>query len=191
MYIARGVVNVLTKGEPYYPLPDAFKALGQGTLAGIPYSVFLALVIVAVSHFIIKKTSYGRSLMAVGGNKEASRLSGINVKRILFTAHVYVAVLAGFVGVILASRLSSAQPNSGDGWEMTAVAAVIIGGTSMYGGYGSVLGTILGCAMMEVLSNAMVLLHVSVYWQKIAIGIIMIAAVGMDTFRLRKMSGNV
>ena len=118
-------------------------------------------------------------------------MSGINVKRILFTAHVYVAVLAGFVGVILASRLSSAQPNSGDGWEMTAVAAVIIGGTSMYGGYGSVLGTILGCAMMEVLSNAMVLLHVSVYWQKIAIGIIMIAAVGMDTFRLRKMSGNV
>lgn len=164
--------------------------LGQGTLAGIPYSVFIALVIVFASHFVIRKTNYGRSLMAVGGNKEASRLSGINVKRILFTAHVYVAVLAGFVGVILASRLSSAQPNSGDGWEMTAVAAVIIGGTSMYGGYGSVIGTILGCAMMEVLSNAMVLLHVSVYWQKIAIGVIMIAAVGMDTFRLRKISGN-
>lgn len=188
MYAARGIVNVLTKGEPYYPLPDSFKKLGQGTFAGIPYSVFIAILIVLAAHFIIKKTTYGRSLMAVGGNREASRLSGINVKRILFSAHVLVSLLAGFVGIILAARLSSAQPNAGDGWEMTAVAAVIIGGTSMYGGYGSVIGTILGCALMETLSNAMVLLHVSVYWQKIAIGVIMVAAVGMDTFRLKKIS---
>lgn len=188
MYAARGIVNVLTKGEPYYPLPDNFKKLGQGTLAGIPFSVFLAILIVLAAHFIIRKTTYGRSLMAVGGNREAARLSGINVKRVLFSAHVLVSLLAGFVGIILAARLSSAQPNAGDGWEMTAVAAVIIGGTSMYGGYGSVIGTILGCALMETLSNAMVLLHVSVYWQKIAIGIIMVAAVGMDTFRLRKIA---
>lgn len=189
MYIARGIVNVMTKGEPYYPLPDAFNRLGQGTLFGIPYSVYLAVIIAVAAQFVIKKTGYGRSLMAVGGNKEASRLSGIPVNKILFSAHVFVAILAGFVGVLMAARLSSAQPNSGDGWEMTAVAAVIIGGTSMYGGYGSVWGTILGCAMMEVLSNAMVLLHVSVYWQKIAIGVIMIAAVAMDTLRLRKVSG--
>jgi len=126
--------------------------------------------------------------MAVGGNREASRVSGINVKRVLFSAHVLVSLLAGFVGIIMAARLSSAQPNAGDGWEMTAVAAVIIGGTSMYGGYGSVLGTILGCALMETISNAMVLLHVSVYWQKITIGIIMVAADGVDTFRLKKIS---
>ena len=188
MYVARGIVNVLTKGEPYYPLPDEFKVLGQGTLAGIPYSVFIAIVIVLIAHFVIKKTSYGRSLMAVGGNREATRVSGINVKRVLFSAHVLVSLLAGFVGIIMAARLSSAQPNAGDGWEMTAVAAVIIGGTSMYGGYGSVLGTILGCALMETISNAMVLLHVSVYWQKITIGIIMVAAVSMDTFRLKKIA---
>ena len=180
MYVARGIVNVLTKGEPYYPLPDEFKVLGQGTLAGIPYSVFIAVAIVLIAHFVIKKTSYGRSLMAVGGNREASRVSGINVKRVLFSAHVLVSLLAGFVGIIKAARLSSAQ--------MTAVAAVIIGGTSMYGGYGSVLGTILGCALMETISNAMVLLHVSVYWQKITIGIIMVAAVGIDTFRLKKIA---
>ena len=190
MYVARGIVNVLTKGEPYYPLPDEFKVLGQGTLAGIPYSVFIAIVIVLIAHFVIKKTSYGRSLMAVGGNREATRVSGINVKRVLFSAHVLVSLLAGFVGIIMAARLSSAQPNAGDGWEMTAVAAVIIGGTSMYGGYGSVLGTILGCALMETISNAMVLLHVSVYWQKITIGIIMVAAVGIrkHTFRLKKIA---
>lgn len=188
MYVARGIVNVLTKGEPYYPLPDEFKVLGQGTLAGIPYSVFIAVAIVLIAHFVIKKTSYGRSLMAVGGNREASRVSGINVKRVLFSAHVLVSLLAGFVGIIMAARLSSAQPNAGDGWEMTTVAAVIIGGTSMYGGYGSVLGTILGCALMETISNAMVLLHVSVYWQKITIGIIMVAAVGIDTFRLKKIA---
>ena len=88
MYVARGIVNVLTKGEPYYPLPDEFKVLGQGTLAGIPYSVFIAVAIVLIAHFVIKKTSYGRSLMAVGGNREASRVSGINVKRVLFSAHV-------------------------------------------------------------------------------------------------------
>ena len=189
MYIARGVVNVLTKGEPYYPLPESFKQLGQGTFFEIPFSVYIAIAIVLIGHFVVKKTAYGRSLMAVGGNREAARVSGINVKRILFSAHVLVSMLAGFVGIILSSRLSSAQPNAGDGWEMTTVAAVIIGGTSMYGGYGSVLGTILGCALMEVLSNAMVLLHVSVYWQKIAIGFIMVAAVGMDTFRLKKIAG--
>lgn len=120
-------------------MPDEFKVLGQGTLAGIPYSVFIAIVIVLIAHFVIKKTSYGRSLMAVGGNREATRVSGINVKRVLFSAHVLVSLLAGFVGIIMAARLSSAQPNAGDGWEMTAVAAVIIGGTSMYGGYGQCL----------------------------------------------------
>ena len=113
---------------PYYPLPDEFKVLGQGTLAGIPYSVFIAVAIVLIAHFVIKKTSYGRTLMAVGGNREASRVSGINVKRVLFSAHVLVSLLAGFVGIIMAARLSSAQPNAGDGWEMTAVAAVIIDG---------------------------------------------------------------
>lgn len=189
MYIARGIVNVMTKGVPYYPLPDAFNKIGQGTLFGIPYSVYIALIIAVAAQFVIKKTSYGRSLMAVGGNREASRLSGIPVNKIMFSAHVFVSVLAGFVGILMAARLSSAQPNAGDGWEMTAVAAAIIGGTSMYGGYGSVWGTILGCALMEVLSNAMVLLHVSVYWQKIAIGLIMIAAVAIDTIRLRKVSG--
>lgn len=188
MYVARGIVNVLTKGEPYYPLPDSFKQLGQGTLLGLPFSAYIAIIIVVIGHFVVNKTSYGRSLLAVGGNREASRLSGISVNKTLFCAHVLVSVLAGFVGIIMAARLSSAQPNAGEGWEMTAVAAVIIGGTSMYGGYGSVVGTILGCALMETLSNAMVLLHVSVYWQKIAIGVIMIAAVGMDTFRLKKIS---
>lgn len=189
MYVARGTVNVLTKGEPYYPLPDAFKRLGQGTIGSIPYSVFIALAIVLLAHFIVRKTHYGRSLMAVGGNKEAARLSGINTKAVLTISHIAVSVLAGFVGILLASRLSSAQPNCGDGWEMTAVAACIIGGTSMYGGYGSMLGTIVGCALMETLSNAMVLLRVSVYWQKIAIGLIMVVAVGIDTFRLKKTSG--
>lgn len=189
MYMARGAVNVLTRGVPYYPLPDTFKGLGQGTLLGVPYSIYIALLVVAVAHFVVRKTQFGRSLMAVGGNREAARLSGINVKKVLASSHIIVSILAGFVGILLASRLSSAQPNCGDGWEMTTVAACIIGGTSMYGGYGSMLGTIVGCALMETLSNAMVLVRVSVYWQKIAIGLIMVIAVGIDTFRLKKMSG--
>ena len=189
MYIARGIVNVMTKGTPYYPLPDSFNKIGLGKLFNIPYSVYIAIVIALAAQFVIRKTAFGRSVMATGGNREASRLSGILVDRIQFISHVLVSVLAGFVGILMAARLTSAQPNAGEGWEMTAVAACIIGGTSMYGGYGSVWGTILGCALMEVLSNAMVLLHVSVFWQKILIGAIMILAVSMDTIRLRKVAG--
>ena len=186
MYVARGIVNVLTKGEPYYPLPDEFKVLGQGTLAGIPYSVFIAVAIVLIAHFVIKKTSYGRSLMAVGGNREASRVSGINVKRVLFSAHVLVSLLAGFVGIIMAARLSSAQPNAGDGWEMTAVAAVIIGGTSMSGGVGTVGGTFIGILIIGVITNGLNLMGINSFWQEVFKGIIILAAVIIDVVRKSK-----
>jgi ribose transport system permease protein len=190
MYVAKGVVYVISKGQPMYPFPDSFNQIAQGSYLGIPYSIYIALIVIVIGHFTLNYTVFGRSIMAVGGNEETSRTSGISVARTKIAAYVIIGGLSSITGILLASRLSSAQASAGDGWEMTIIAAVIIGGTSLFGGTGSILGTVIGVAIMSVLSNAMVLLQVSVYWQKIVVGIIIVLAVGIDTRRRNKMSGN-
>jgi len=190
MNIARGIVNVMSKGRPYSGFPDAFNNIGQGDFLGIPYSVYIAFAIAAAAYFILKYSVFGRCVMAIGGNEETARVSGINIKSNKIWTYIFVAVLSGLAGILMAARLSTSQANAGTGWEMTVISSVVIGGTSMFGGSGSVTGTIIGVAIMEVLTVAMTMLKIDPYWQKIVVGIIIILAVGIDTYRRSRMSGS-
>lgn len=188
MYAGQGAVLVVTRGTPVYPLPAAFNAIGQGNLAGIPYVVLIAAVVGIVAHIVLTRTTYGRMVFATGGNAETSRLSGINVNFVNLTVYILTGMAAAFVGMLMASRLASAQPGAGAGWELQVIAAVIIGGTSMFGGSGSILGSLLGVLFMNVVSTGMIMMRISAYWQNLVVGVIIVVAVGIDQYRRRKVA---
>lgn len=190
LYMARGLMNVITKGKPVYPLPESFNIIGSGTLLGVPYSVILVAVMAIIVHLILKYTIYGRYIYAIGGNEETSRLSGIDVELVKISVYIISAVCAALSGIVMSARMASAQVSTGTGWEMTVIASVIIGGTSMFGGSGTVLGTVIGALLMTTLTNGMVLMRVSAYWQNVAIGAIIIIAVAIDQYKRRK-SGDI
>lgn len=190
MNVARGIVNVMSKGRPYSGFPDEFNNIGLGDFLGIPYSVYIAFGLAIAAYFILKYTVFGRSVMAIGGNEETARVSGIDVNKNKIGTYVLVATLSGLAGIVMAARLSTSQANAGTGWEMTVISSVVIGGTSMFGGSGSIPGTIIGVAIMEVLTVAMTILRIDPYWQKIVVGAIIILAVGIDTYRRKRMSGS-
>lgn len=185
LYAARGSVLVLTQGAPVYPLPPAFNVIGQGDLAGIPYVVIIAAVLAVLAHIVLTRTTYGRAVYALGGNEETARLSGININRIKLSVYVLTGMASAFTGMLMAARLASAQANAGTGWELQVIAAVIIGGTSMFGGSGSILGSLLGAFFMNVVATGMILMRISAYWQDLVIGTIIVVAVGIDQFRRR------
>jgi ribose/xylose/arabinose/galactoside ABC-type transport system permease subunit len=187
MYIARGICNVITKGVPVYPLPSDFGKLGNGTLFFVSYSIYIALAVVLVVNYLLHNTTYGRSIYAIGGNQDAARLSGIAVDAVKMSTYILSSLSATFVGIIMTSRIESGQVSLGTGREMTIIAAVVIGGTSALGGSGTILGTVIGGFLMSVVENGMVLMRVSVYWQSIVIGIIMITAVLLDILRKERM----
>lgn len=190
MNIVRGIVYVITKGQPIYPFPAAFNAIGQGSLFELPYSIYIAIVVLFLGDFVFKRTTFGRSVMAVGGNIETARISGINVKKTTIIMYIICSVCATLTGVLMTARLSSAQVNAGSDSALTVIAAVIIGGTSLMGGSGTVWGTLIGTAIMTVLSYAMVIVRISVYWQLIVVGFVIILAVIIDMYRRRMMSGS-
>jgi ribose/xylose/arabinose/galactoside ABC-type transport system permease subunit len=183
LYMARGLVLVITRGTPIYPLPDAFSELGNGDLAGIPSVVIVAFIVSLAGAWILKHTVFGREVYAIGGNEETARFSGISVQRVKTMIYILVTAMAALSGVLMTARLGSAQPGIGDGYEMQVITAVIIGGTSLSGGSGTILGTVLGALFMSVLANGMNLIGVSVYWQKFVMGAIIIIAVGTDHYR--------
>lgn len=180
LYIARGTVLVLTKGRPVYPFPDSFNALGTGSVLGIPFSVLIMVVLCLAAHIILSRTVYGRSIYAIGGNEETARNAGIPVDTFKIISYMMVGFLGALTGILMSARMNSAVPNSGEGWELKVIASVIIGGTSVFGGVGTIGGTIVGASVMSVLSTAMIMLHISAYWQNIVIGAIIILAVGID-----------
>jgi ribose/xylose/arabinose/galactoside ABC-type transport system permease subunit len=193
MYIARGLCEFLTRGNPVYPLPANFNILGQGKLMfsesfGLPWPVIFALVLGIIGHIILTQTTFGRAVFAIGGNKETARLSGIKVKRTTMIVYTLSGMAAGISGILMASRLGSALSNSGMGWELNVIASVIIGGTSMFGGAGSILGSVIGAVLMTTVTNGMAMLKVSVYLQKVVIGVVILIAVGIDQYN-RKRSG--
>jgi len=190
MYVVRGIVYVMTKGQPIYPFPDAFNQIGQGSFLGLPYSVYIAIVVLFLADFVLKHTTFGRSVMAIGGNLETARISGINVTVTTILIYIICSVCATVTGVLMTARLSSAQVNAGTDSALTVIAAVIIGGTSLFGGSGSIWGTLIGTGIMAVLSYAMILIRISVYWQEIVVGVVIILAVSIDTYRRRRMSGS-
>lgn len=186
--IGRGLVYVLTKGYPV-TIPydyEPFIALGQGYLWIIPIPVIIMVVLTAVGVVFLNATTLGRYIYAVGGNPEAARLAGIPVNRVKLFAYVTCSTLAALAGLILVARLVSAQPSAGLGFELPVIAASVIGGTSLMGGEGTVLGAVLGAAIMGVLENGMVLLGVSTYAQQAVTGTVILLAVALDIWQKRR-----
>ena len=179
MYICDGLILIVTMGSPVYPLPDSFKKLGQGTVFGIPNIIMISLALALIGAFVLKNTKYGRQVYAIGGNRETARLAGIPVDATQVSVYVLSAASAALAGMLMAGRLNAALPGA-------VVAAVIIGGTSMFGGAGSILGTLLGSLLMTVIENVLLLMKISAYWQSLVIGIIIIFAVGLDQYRRTK-----
>ena len=183
MNIARGVVLVLTNSYPVTGLPEGFKMVGRGYILGIPIPVVVMLVCYIVGFFVLKYTKFGRSIYAIGGNLEAARLSGISVSKNKVIIHTICGLTAGIAGVVLAARLFSGQPSAGNGMELDAIAAAVIGGTSTSGGKGRLWGTLLGALIMGIITNGMNLMNISTNWQYIMQGTIIIVAVGLDRIK--------
>ncbi len=186
MGLARGCALVITKGSTISGLPEAYLALGQGYLGLVPYPVIIMLVIAVIIHVMLSRTTFGRRIYFVGSNEDAAVLSGINVRQVKIIVFTICATLAAMEAVIETARMSTAQPASGVGYELTAIGAVIIGGASIMGGEGTILGTILGATLLGLITNGLILLGVSAYWQQVFSGGIIILAVALDTWRRRR-----
>jgi len=178
--IARGLTMLWTKGFPISNLGETFAWPGTGWFLGIPLPVWISGIIVFIATIITNKTKLGRYIYAIGGNENAATLSGINIKKIKITVYAIAGLLAAVGGILVTSRLDAAQPNAGTGYELDSIAAVVIGGTSLSGGRGSVLGTVLGAIIIGVLNNGLVLLNVSPFWQQVVKGLVILVAVMID-----------
>jgi len=186
MGMARGFALILTGGLNVFGLPPQFKSFASTSIAGIPLLVVIAAVVAIIAHIVLSRMAFGRAAYAIGGNAEAARLSGIPVNRAV-TAHFVIAgFLSALAGLVLVMRLrESAPPTAGQGYELDAIAASVIGGASLMGGQGGIPGTMVGAAIMGVLRNGCDLMGVSPFWQQVAIGAIIIAAVFYDRLRRR------
>ena len=183
--IARGLTMLWTGGFPVTGLGEGFAFIGTGMLLGVPMPVWITAALVAVFVVVTRKTRFGRYLYAVGGNERAAVLTGLRVKRIKIWVYTLGGGLAGVAGLLVTARLDSAQPNAGLGYELDSIAAVVIGGTSLSGGRGSVMGTVLGCLIIGVLNNGLFLLNVSPLWQEVVKGLVILAAVAIDKANTR------
>ena len=183
MSIARGSALYISKGRAIAGFSGRLNFIGSGEILGIPFMIYIMIITFIIGWFILKYTKPGRYVYAIGGNVEATRLSGINVN--FYTTMVYVicGLTAGIAAVLLTSRLDSAQPVAGEGYELDAIAATVIGGTSLSGGEGHLSGTIIGALIIAVLNNGLNLLNVSSYIQQIVIGVVIILAVTVDRVR--------
>ncbi|BCW85736.1 ABC transporter permease [Arthrobacter sp. NicSoilE8] len=187
--MAQGLTLQLSQGESVYDLPKALTWLGGGTIAGLPVPVPLTFVVFAIGAFVLNRTTFGHKVFAVGGNKEAARLAGINYRRVIFWVYAIAGACAGLSAVVLVGRLGSATPTAGLGLELQVIAAVVIGGTSLFGGKGSLFGTLIGVLFIAVVNNGLTLLNVNPYWIQIVQGAIIFVAVLMDSInsgRLRQ-----
>jgi inositol transport system permease protein len=178
----RGAALLYSGGGPISSFDDAYRFWGQGKLGPVPVPVIVFLAAAVLCHVVLRHTRYGRHIYAVGGNAEAARLSGLNVTALTLSVYVIVGVFAGIAGFVLSSRLNSAEAVAGIGYELTVIASVVIGGTSLFGGIGGVAGTVVGAILIGVLINGLVLMNVSPYVQQIIIGVIIVLAVAFDRF---------
>jgi len=183
MSIARGVALVVTNAIPIYNLPESFLFLGSGFLWGVPTPIYVMISLYFILEFILRKTKFGRYTYAIGGNEEATRLSGINIKRYKLLVYVVGGICTGAAGILFTARLGSGQPTAGVGYELDAITAAILGGTNLFGGSGNLIGTLIGAFVMGVINNGQALLNISSYVQNIVRGIIVILAVGISTYK--------
>lgn len=182
MTIARGLALIISDGRPVSDLSESFNFIGNGDFIGIPIPIIFLLITFVFCAILLNKTVFGRYVKAIGGNENASFVSGIPVDRIKCWVYVLSGIFAAIGGILLAARINTGQPNAGLGFELDAIAAVIIGGTSTRGGKGSIIGTLLGVLFIGVINNGLDLMNVSAYWQQVVMGGIIILAVVIDRF---------
>jgi len=185
MTIWRGAAFVWTDGRPVWELPAGFAFLGTGRLLAVPVPSIIMVLTFIASHIILTRTRFGRYVYAVGGNIEAARLAGIRTWRVLVNVYVLSGTLAALSGILLASRMNSGQPNAGVAYELDVIAAVVVGGTSLSGGAGSIVGTFIGAMLIAVLRNGLNLLNVNSYVQQVIVGVVILLAVMLDQIRRR------
>jgi ribose/xylose/arabinose/galactoside ABC-type transport system permease subunit len=181
MSIARGCALLFTEGRPVSGFDAAFRAVATARIAGIPAPVFVTAAVYLAGHFVLSETKFGRYVYALGGNEEATRLSGVNVRLCKTAVYAVSGLTSGIAAVLLTARLNSAQPIAGIMYELDAIAAVVIGGTSLVGGEGGLAGTLIGALIMGVLRNGLNLLNVSSFMQQVVIGLVIVGAVLIDT----------
>lgn len=186
--IARGLAFVISNGLTVPMLDPTFGELGRGSVAGIPVPVIVLALFFVLAIVVMRTTTYGRAMYAIGGNSKASYLAGLPVKRYRLIAYTLSGLSAGIAGVFLTSRLGAAAPQASAGLELSVIAAVVLGGTSLAGGKGNLFGTLIGILVLGTLNNGMTLLNVSSYYQQIAQGVVLLLAVGLDQLRLGGMS---
>lgn len=175
-----GIALAYSDGKPFTISNESFLKIGQGYLGAIPIPIVLLVIVVAIGLIILKTTTFGRYVFAIGGNKNAAKLSGVRTRRVELMVYVISALCASIVGLILSARISSGQPTAGEGYELDAIAATAIGGTSMTGGVGSLTGTIFGFVLLGLMTNSMNLLNINSFYQEIVKGILIIIAVFLD-----------
>jgi ribose transport system permease protein len=184
--IARGLTLVYTEGRPIAGLDERFIYWGTGQILGIPLPVIIMVVIAVVAHVITRYTPFGLHVYSTGGNEETTRLAGISPDRIKLAVYMISGTLAALGGVLLSARLWSAQPNAAVGWELDAIAAPVLGGTSLFGGVGTIGGTVVGAFIIGVLSNGLNLMGVPSYYQQVIKGLVFILAVSIDLINKRR-----
>jgi ribose transport system permease protein len=184
--IARGLTLVYTEGRPIAGLDERFIYWGTGQVLGIPLPVIIMIVIAVVAHIITRYTPFGLHVYSTGGSEETTRLAGISPDRIKLAVYMISGFLAALGGILLTARLWSAQPNAAVGWELDAIAAPVLGGTSLFGGVGSIGGTVVGAFIIGVLSNGLNLMGVPSYYQQVIKGLVLILAVAVDLINKRR-----
>lgn len=180
MTLFRGFTEIYTHGTPIFNLPVSFMNLGTGTTAGIPNPVWIMIIAIVIGWIFLNRMTAGRKIYAVGGNEDAAFLAGVPVKRYLVLVYVISGFLASLAGIILTSRLGSAEPTAGTGYELDAITAVVLGGTSLLGGEGTLIGTIIGALILGVINNGLNLLNVNAFYQDAVKGIIILIAIMLD-----------
>lgn len=180
MTIARGLAFIYTEGFPISELPNVFVYLGAGYLGPFPLPVIIMLLLALLMHYILTRTAFGRYVFAIGGNEEAARLSGIDINKVKLVVYTLSGFLAALAGIILAARLGSGDPKTGYMYELNAIAAVVLGGTSLSGGKGNIAGTFIGALLIGIIDNGLVLMRVSTFYQYVVKGAIILAAVLLD-----------
>jgi ribose/xylose/arabinose/galactoside ABC-type transport system permease subunit len=186
--IARGLTLISTSGRPIFVLDPTLNYLGNGKILGIPVAVLIAILVFAVGHIILTYSEFGRYVYAIGGNEEATRLSGIKVDRHKIFIYMISGFCAALVGVVLVGLLGASEPTVGQGLELDAIAVTAIGGTNLMGGIGGVVGTVIGSVLIGTIKNSLTILNIVSYYQQVVIGVVIIIAVLLEYFRGRRVS---
>lgn len=180
MQLFRGLTEVYTNGNPIFNLPNSFSNFGTGKFFSIPIPVWVTLLVLVIAWVILKRSIFGRRIYAIGGNETVARLAGVPVKRYILWVYVISGILAALAGIVLTSRLGSAEPTAGTGYELDAITAVVLGGTSLFGGEGTIIGTLIGALILGVIDNGLNLLNVNSFYQDAVKGLIILAAIMLD-----------